>query len=103
MYKVCFFVPENSAEVVKLAMFNVGAGRIGNYEHCSFETKGVGQFKAMEGANPAIGSVGLLEKVVELKIEMVCADHLIKDVIKAMKSVHPYEMPAYDVFKMEDL
>ncbi len=102
MFKICFFVPLEHAEFVKLAMFNAGAGKIGPYEQCSFETLGTGQFKPLEGANPFFGSVGTLEKVQELKVEMVCASQLIKKVVNVMKENHPYEMPAYDIIKLED-
>lgn len=101
MYKVSFFVPHHNAEVVKEAMFTAGAGRMGNYERCSFEVAGTGQFKALVGANPSIGVIGKLVKVDELKIEMVCDDIFIQDVIEALKKYHPYEMPAYDVIKLE--
>lgn len=103
MYKVCFFVPENAAEKVKNAMFEAGAGKIGNYDRCSFETLGTGQFRALIGANPFIGTVGEVEKVDELKVEMVCADACIRDVVSALKKNHPYEMPAFDIIKLADL
>ena len=103
MYKIAFFVPENVSEVVKSAMFNAGAGRIGNYDHCSFETIGVGQFRALAGATPSIGTVGELEKVRELKVEMVCEDALIREVLLALIKNHPYEMPAYDIIKLSDI
>jgi hypothetical protein len=102
LYKIAFFVPENASEVVKSAMFNAGAGRIGNYDHCSFETIGLGQFRALAGATPFIGSVGELEKVRELKVEMVCEDALIREVVLALIKNHPYEMPAYDIIKLSD-
>ncbi len=103
MYKVCFFVPIKDAEVVKGSMFRAGAGKLGNYEQCSFEVLGTGQFKPLFGANPSIGNIGELEKVSELRIEMLCADEFIKDVIEALKKNHPYEMPAYDIIKLSDL
>lgn len=103
MYKISFFVPENAAEFVKMGMFNSGAGKIGHYDHCSFETLGTGQFRALPGSNPSVGSLLELEKVRELKVEMVCEDHLIKEVIEVMKKNHPYEMPAYDVIKLIDV
>lgn len=103
MYKLCFFVPETHAENLKTALFLAGAGRIGHYEHCSFETSGMGQFRAMKGANPFIGSIGDLEKVSEKKIEMVCEDHLIKEIITALKKNHPYETPAYDIIKLVEI
>lgn len=101
MYKLNFFVPTKDKERVKEALFKVGAGRYENYEHCSFETLGSGQFKPINGANPHIGQVDILEKVEEYKVEMICSDELIKEAIKVLKKVHPYEEVAYEVFKME--
>ena len=103
LYKISFFVPDDHAEVVKLAMFQAGAGRIGHYEHCSFETSGIGQFKAMEGAKPYLGSVGELFKVNELKVEMVCEEKKLIGAIEAMKKNHPYETPAYDIIKLVEI
>lgn len=100
MIHIAFYVPLDAAEKVKLAMFNAGAGKIGNYEHCSFETKGVGQFRALPGANPALGKIDQLEKVEELKVEMVCEDQLLDAVIQALKATHPYETPAYYAMKV---
>ena len=84
-------------------MFEAGAGRIGDYDHCCWQTLGQGQFRPLEGSNPAIGQQHRVETVAELKIEMVCADDLVRNVVAAMKSAHPYEEPAYDVWKLEDI
>lgn len=100
MLQIIFYVPEKEAEVVKLAMFEAGAGKVGNYSHCSFESKGLGQFLPLEGARPALGQVGAIERVTELKVEMVCEESLIKEVIQAMRKTHPYETPAYSVIQM---
>ncbi len=97
MLKLTFYVPVDSAEKVKEAVFKAGAGSIGNYDMCSFETLGTGQFRAKTGANPTIGKVGNLEKVSELRVEMVLNDNIVKEVVAALKSAHPYETPAYDV------
>ncbi len=102
MFKICFFVPVEHAEKVKTAMFNAGGGKIGDYDCCSFETLGTGQFRPLKGANPFIGKTGTIEKVSELKVEMVCENHCLKAVMSAMKENHPYEMPAYDIIKLED-
>jgi len=102
VFKICFFVPVEHSEAVKAAMFNAGGGKIGSYECCSFETLGTGQFKPLQGANPFIGQIGVVEKVSELKVEMVCENHCLKAVVEAMKENHPYEMPAYDIIKLED-
>ncbi|MDR9467537.1 NGG1p interacting factor NIF3 [Marinospirillum sp.] len=103
MYKFAFFVPEEEAETVKAAVFATGAGRIGLYEHCCFQTPGTGQFRPLEGANPHLGEVNALEKVQELKVELVCDAALIKAAVAAMKKAHPYEEPAYEVWRLEDL
>ena len=92
-----FYVPASHAEKVKEAMFDAGAGKLGNYEHCSFESKGTGQFRPLAGSNPYLGEVSVLEKVEELKIEMICSKEHVKDAIKALRDHHPYETPAYYV------
>ncbi len=103
MYKIVFFVPETHKETVKQALFNAGAGRIGNYDSCAWETLGTGQFRAMQGANPFLGKIDQIEKVDEYRVELVCEDALIKDAIRAMKAAHPYEEPAYDVIKLAEI
>ena len=100
MYKLTFFVPSDSSENVKKAVFKAGAGSIGNYQQCCFETKGIGQFKPIENANPVLGKIGELTIVEELRIEMVCSDDNIKNAVRALISSHPYEAPAYEVFKL---
>ena len=102
MYKLCVFVPEDAAEQVKQAMFEAGAGKIGDYDSCCWQTLGQGQFRPLEGSSPFIGEQNRIETVAEYRIEMVCADELIKDAVAAMKNSHPYEEPAYDVWKLED-
>nr|BDT28632.1 NGG1p interacting factor NIF3 [Bacteriovorax sp. HI3] len=99
MHKLTFYVPLDSAEKVKSALFAVGVGKIGNYDSCSFETRGVGQFRALSGANPTIGNVGVVEKVEELRVEMVMDDTIVKEAVMALKKAHPYETVAYDVIK----
>ena len=101
MYKICVYVPENAVETVKSALFGAGAGRIGNYDCCCWQTSGTGQFRPLENSKPAIGSQGEIEQVDEIKVELVCDDALVKDAIAAMKQAHPYEEPAYDVWRLE--
>lgn len=103
MYKICIYVPENSLEKVKQALFDAGAGKIGNYDCCCWQTEGVGQFRPLQNSKPAIGSLNEVEHVKEVKIELVCEDDLVKTVIQTMKQSHPYEEPAFDVWKLEDL
>lgn len=102
MYKVSFYVPVSFAEKVKVALFCAGAGRIGAYDKCCWETRGTGQFSALAGSNPAIGEHGVIETVQELKVEMVCCDEFIKEAIAALKKSHPYEVPAYEVYRLEE-
>jgi structural toxin protein (hemagglutinin/hemolysin) RtxA len=97
MYHIAFYVPEDHAEKVKELMFAAGAGNIGNYSRCSFEYKGLGQFMPLSGSDPFIGKEQELEKVSELKVEMVCQKDAVHAVIKALKEAHPYETPAYYV------
>lgn len=103
MYKICFFVPVENAETVKDAIFLTGAGRIGNYDRCSWQTEGTGQFRPLSGSDPFVGSHGKTEQVPELKVELVCADDLIKKALNALKQAHPYEEPAYEIYRLEDV
>ena len=102
MYKISVYVPEKSVEKVKQALFDAGAGRIGNYDSCCWQTAGIGQFRPLENSNPAIGAIQQLERVNEIKIELVCEDDLVKPAIRAMRLAHPYEEPAFDVWRLED-
>ena len=103
MYKFAFFVPESHLELVKEAVFATGAGRIGDYDRCCWQVPGQGQFRPLEGANPFIGDHGETETVEEYRVELVCSDDLIKAAVAAMKLAHPYEEPAYDVWKLADI
>ncbi len=102
MYKICVYVPENSVETVKSALFEAGAGRIGNYDSCCWQTEGIGQFRPLDGSNPAIGTLGEVEHIKETKIELVCADEYIQDAVQAMRTAHPYEEPAFDVWELSN-
>jgi hypothetical protein len=100
MYKLCFFIPETHVEQVKQALFNKGAGRIGLYDHCSWQVMGEGQFKPLEGSEPFLGAMNKIETVVEYKVEMVCEESLIKDVVKELIKTHPYQEPAYEIYQI---
>ena len=102
MYRIGVYIPEESTEKVKNAMFEAGGGHIGNYDYCSWQTSGIGQFRPRENSNPVIGQHGKIETVKENRVEMICTDEKIKQVIDAMKRAHPYEVVAYDVVRMED-
>jgi len=103
MYKLCFFVPQSHLEQVKLALFEKGAGRIGDYDCCSWQVLGEGQFRALDGAKPFLGEINRIEKVAEYKVEMVVADDLIVEIVQELKYTHPYEEPAYEVYQMLSL
>jgi hypothetical protein len=96
MYKLTFYVPDSHLDAVKTAIFAAGAGRIGNYEACSWQVRGVGQFRPMSGAQPFIGQLDTLETVDKWRVECVVDDTLIHTVIDALKGAHPYETPAFD-------
>ncbi|MBF0413218.1 MAG: NGG1p interacting factor NIF3 [Desulfamplus sp.] len=95
MYLISFYVPESHLQAVTSAMFNKGAGRIGNYDSCAWYTKGFGQFRPLEGSSPFVGKQDKIEHLSELKVEMVCEKHLIKEVLQELIKAHPYETPAY--------
>lgn len=99
MIHLSFYVPVQDAERVKTALFAAGAGRIGNYESCSFDIKGIGQFRPLAGSKPHIGSISQLELVEEMKVEMMLEENLLGPVIAALKATHPYETPAYYAIK----
>lgn len=100
MFKLCFYVPESHVDAVKQAVFATGAGRIGDYDQCCWQVLGQGQFRALEGSSPFIGQQGELEIVDEFRVELVCADDVIKAAVAALKSAHPYEEPAFDVWQL---
>ncbi|KAA1171193.1 NGG1p interacting factor NIF3 [Marinobacter salinexigens] len=103
MYKLCYFVPESHLEETKIALFEAGAGRIGDYDRCAWQCLGQGQFRPLDGSDPFLGKVGEIEKVREYKVELVCADERIADAVLALKQAHPYEEPAYEVYRLENL
>ncbi|NTU73015.1 hypothetical protein HGB07_02445 [Candidatus Roizmanbacteria bacterium] len=98
--KIVVFVPKSHTDIVRKAMGNAGAGKIGNYSHCSYSVDGVGRFLPLEGAKPAIGEVGKSEEVQEERIECICDRNIAKEVIAAMRKVHPYEEVAFDIYPL---
>lgn len=103
MYKLVVYVPESHLEAVKSALFNAGAGRIGDYDSCAWQVLGQGQFRPLEGSQPYLGQQGRVEQVPEYRLELVCADEYIKDALAALREAHPYEEPAYDVWRLMEL
>jgi hypothetical protein len=98
--KIAVFVPATHADKIRKVLNDSGAGKLGNYDYCSFSTKGTGRFRGLKGSNPAIGKVGEIEKVEEEKIEVLCSRENYKDVLEAIKKAHPYEEPAIDVYPL---
>lgn len=103
MYKLVFFVPESHLETVKSAVFSEGAGCMGHYDCCAWQTLGQGQFRPLPGSAPFIGEQDQIAQVAEYRVEMVCADETIAQALAALRKAHPYEEPAYDVWRLMDL
>lgn len=100
--KLVVFVPENNVDKVSNAIHSAGGGTIGSYSNCSFRIKGTGTFKGAEETNPAIGIRGKLESVDEIRLEVIVDNWKLPEVIVAMKSVHPYEEVAYDLYPLKN-
>ena len=94
-YLLYFYVPESHLEAVKQAVFDVGAGRQGNYDQCCWQTKGTGQFRPLEAAKPHIGMSGVVEQIPEVRVEMICEGHSVPQVRAALIESHPYEEVAH--------
>lgn len=103
LYKIVFFVPEEQKEAVKEAIFAAGAGRYENYDKCSWEVLGTGQFRPLEGSNPFIGSQGAVESVEEYRVETLCKEELLDEVLRVLVEAHPYEEPAYEAYTIRTL
>jgi len=103
MFQIGVYVPESHAEIVKEKMFNAGAGKLGPYDRCSFEYRGIGQFRSLPGSHPYVGSEAVIERVSELKIEMICKKEFLQEAIAALKAAHPYETPAYYVIELVNI
>ncbi|MGI9250939.1 MAG: NGG1p interacting factor NIF3 [Pseudohongiellaceae bacterium] len=100
LYKLEFYVPEQNLESVKQAMFAAGAGRVGNYDCCAWQTRGEGQFRPLTGSTPHLGQQDKLEHTPEYKVEMICEEPHLKAVLAAMKSAHPYDEVAHSVIRL---
>jgi hypothetical protein len=98
--KLIVFVPREALDEVRDALFAAGAGRIGGYERCSWYTQGTGTFRGGEGTSPSVGEAGREERVAELRLETVFPADRQDEVIAALRSAHPYEEPAFDVYEL---
>ncbi len=101
--KIVVFTPVSHADIIRQVLSNVGAGTVGNYDSCSFSSKGIGRFRPLEGAHPTLGTVGKLEMAEEEKIETICPKKSLKKIIQAIKKAHPYEEPVIDVYPLLNL
>ena len=98
--KLVVFVPPESLDAVRDALFAAGAGRIGDYERCSWYTEGTGTFLGGEGTEPTVGERGHEERVAELRLETVYPADREDEVVRALREAHPYEEPAFDLYPL---
>ena len=101
--KLVWFVPPESLDETRGAVFAAGAGTIGDYERCSWYTAGTGTFLGGENTDPAVGERGREEYVPELRVETLVPQDRLGAVLDALRSVHPYEEPAFDVYPLVDV
>ncbi|NLF93090.1 MAG: NGG1p interacting factor NIF3 [Oligosphaeraceae bacterium] len=101
LFRLEVYVPETHLEQVKQALFSAGAGKLGNYDCCAFQSRGRGQFRPLPGARPFLGSSGTLEQVEEWKLELVLQEDCLAGAIAALKAAHPYETPAYQYWPVQ--
>ena len=99
-HKLVWFVPEEALDATRDAVFAAGAGRIGDYERCSWFTAGTGTFLGGEGTEPTIGRAGQEERTPELRVETVVPDDRVEAVVAALIAAHPYEEVAYDLYPL---
>ena len=98
--KLVVFVPADALDAVRDALFDAGAGRIGDYTRCSWYTEGTGTFLGGEETSPTVGEKGREERVAEYRLEIVFPAELHDDVVAALRRAHPYEEPAFDVYPL---
>ncbi|MDR2026095.1 MAG: Nif3-like dinuclear metal center hexameric protein [Prevotellaceae bacterium] len=102
LFKIVTFVPDAYSEKVRRAMFDAGAGHIGNYDSCSYNIAGTGTFRGGEKTNPFVGEKGLLHDEPEIRIETVATKDSLGKIISALRQNHPYEEPVYDIYQLEN-
>lgn len=101
-FKLVVHSPLTHSKIIRDALGEIGAGKVGNYDFCSFSYYGTGRFRGNEESKPAIGVSGQLEQVEEESIEIVMEEPVLRLAIQKLKQIHPYEEPAYEVYKLED-
>ena len=103
MYKLSYHVPESHLEQTKRALFDAGAGRVGNYDQCCWQCRGEGQFRPLPGSRPFLGRAGTLESVIEYRVELVCDEACVSEAVQALLRAHPYEQPSYDLIRLAEI
>jgi len=98
--KIVIYVPKTHSDNIRKALAESGAGHIGNYDYCSFTTKGTGRFRGLEGTKPFIGELGKVEEVEEERIETILESEKLEKVLEAVRKIHPYEEPAIDIYPL---
>ncbi len=101
-YKLIVHSPLTHSKIIREALGEIGAGKVGNYDFCSFSYSGTGRFRGNEESKPAIGVPGKLEEVEEESIEIVMEESVLRLAIQKLREIHPYEEPAYEVYKLEN-
>ncbi len=105
-YHLIVYVPVADADRLREALSKAGAGQLGNYDSCSFSSRGMGRYRPLKGAHPTVGTVGRLEELEEEKIEVmvdVPSEDDLRNVMETIREAHPYEEPAIHVLPMLDL
>jgi len=103
LHKLVWFVPREALEQTRAAVFEAGAGRIGDYTRCSWYTAGTGTFLAGQTTKPTVGEVGREERVAELRVETVVPVERTAEVVRALLSAHPYEEVAYELYPLAEI
>ena len=101
--KLVWFVPREALADTRDAVFEAGAGQIGDYERCSWYAAGTGTFLGGEGTDPSVGQSGRAERVAELRVETIVPAERVAEVVAALRAAHPYEEPAFDVYPLVDV
>lgn len=101
--KIVIFTPETHADIVRETMGKFGAGKIGDYDCCSFTLKGVARWRANENANPSVGEIGKFASSEEARIESICPIDLLEKMLSEVRKVHPYEEMGYDIYPLLDI
>ena len=99
--KLEIYVPESHAEAVRQAVCEAGAGRLGRYDHCCWQTSGRGCFRPLAGSKPFLGETGKRETAAEVRLEMICSEDRIAAAVAALRKAHPYETPAFHYYPVE--